>query len=502
MNQTIRAALKDERGGVAIQMAVLALPLSVLAFGVLDINRASVAKRELQDALDAATLMAARSSATSNAALQTVGAGALTGQLADQPILKVDKSSFKLEGAKVVSTASLKVKPIIANLWLGGDMTVGAASEVVRGMNKLEVVLVLDNTGSMAGSKLTNLKTAAKNLIDTLSAASARSTEANAIQIGIVPFSQTVKIGSTYKSQNWMDKNAASPIHSEIFTGSANRFTLLSNMGQSWGGCVESRPQPYDVQDTGPTTSTPATLIVPYFWPDEPDTPSKSSSKNGDFGTFENDYLVDGTYSKTSWKVPQGATAKYSKSPSGSGKGPNRGCDMQPLMRMTTDWTALKKLVTDMNATGNTNIGLGAMWGWHLLSPNAPFGDGVPYGTPKTTKIAIIMTDGDNVFGSAKNDNGSPYNGMGYIWQNRLGTTSVDKAADKMDARLELLCDNMTAKKIVVYTVRVEVKSGSSTLLSGCATSADKFYDVQDASELNSVFQTIAGDIASMRISR
>jgi hypothetical protein len=92
----------------------------------------------------------------------------------------------------------------------------------------------------------------------------------------------------------------AAPIDREIFwdkatatTINANRFTLLGNMGQSWGGCVETRAHPYDVQDTAPTTGTPATLYTPYFAPDEPDSRSKSGNANGDFGSFSNDYLPD-----------------------------------------------------------------------------------------------------------------------------------------------------------------------------------------------------------------
>ncbi|TGS36362.1 hypothetical protein EN827_32280, partial [Mesorhizobium sp. M1D.F.Ca.ET.184.01.1.1] len=39
----------------------------------------------------------------------------------------------------------------------------------------------------------------------------------------------------------------------------------------SWSGCVESRPYPYNIQDTAASTSTPATLFVPMFAPDETD---------------------------------------------------------------------------------------------------------------------------------------------------------------------------------------------------------------------------------------
>ena len=69
-----------------------------------------------------------------------------------------------------------------------------------------------------------------------------------------------------------------------------------------------------------------------------------------------------------------------------------------------------------------------------------------------------------------------------------------------MDAKLTTLCSNMKARGIVIYTVRVEVSSGDSSVLRGCASSNDKFYDVQDASQLTTVFNAIAGSIENLRI--
>lgn len=43
----------------------------------------------------------------------------------------------------------------------------------------------------------------------------------------------------------------------------------------SWGGCVESRPYPHNIQDTAATTA--ATLFVPMFAPDETDNTDSSS---------------------------------------------------------------------------------------------------------------------------------------------------------------------------------------------------------------------------------
>ena len=47
-------------------------------------------------------------------------------------------------------------------------MDMNVASESAYGTRKIEVALVLDNTGSMAGAKITELRKAAKNLVTTL----------------------------------------------------------------------------------------------------------------------------------------------------------------------------------------------------------------------------------------------------------------------------------------------------------------------------------------------
>ncbi len=151
---------------MAIWFAVMALPLAVLSFALIDINRASVEKRHLQDALDAATLLAARSTADTDNELQTIGEAALRAQLAGMSEATLRSSSFRLVGTKIESTAVATLAPYISNLWLQGDMQVGVQAEVARASTNLELALVLDITGSMSGTPLSDLKTAAKDLID------------------------------------------------------------------------------------------------------------------------------------------------------------------------------------------------------------------------------------------------------------------------------------------------------------------------------------------------
>jgi hypothetical protein len=376
----------------------------------------------------------------------------------------------------------------------------------------------------MKGTKLTKLKEAAKALVQTLVDAT---DDPEDLRVGLVPFSMTVNVGSTYKTASWMDTTAKSSIHNDIFTkagGSTyttniNRFTHFTKMNVAWGGCVESRPYPYDVDETVPALSTPDTLYVPYFAPDEPDSPSKSNNKNGNFGTFYNDYLTDTTFSRTDWRAPQGDPAKYTKTPAtgtnsttGYKYGPNAGCDLQALARLSPDAEpASIKKVTDaidaMTAVGDTNIPIGLAWGWNVLSPTGPFGDGIDYGDEEWNKVVVLMTDGQNQNTDNSNPNDSFYSGVGYIWQNRLGVvagSSQTKRREALDGRLSELCENMKAEPvgIQIYTVRVEVTTGSSQVLKDCATKLDNFYEVADVADLTAAFKDIGGSIEKLRLAK
>jgi hypothetical protein len=176
---------------------------------------------------------------------------------------------------------------------------------------------------------------------------------------------------------------------------------------------------------------------------------------------------------------------------------------MQPLARLTNNLNSIKTSIANMVATGQTNIPMGLVWGWHTLSPNAPFGDGASYADDEVTKVVILMTDGDNVNSEYNNPNDSTYSGVNYVWSQRLGLdvgSSGSQRTTAMNNRLAELCTNMKAQGIVIYTVRVEVTGGSSSLLQNCASEADNFYDVQNVADLGDAFEQIAGQISRLRI--
>ena len=494
-------------GGVAMIFGLSFIPLSLLTLTAVDFHRASTVKNTLQDALDAAALAAARSQSTDAEEIQAIGMRVLAANMKAFHDTSITTASFTLKSdGTVVGVANAAVDPLVANMFLGGPLDVGAKAEVVRANDKLEVVLVLDNTGSMAGAKIATLRSAATDLVEQLEAGAGSG--ADALKVGLVPFSMTVRVGEDYQNANWIDNSARSSLHDLVFDGAGNRFAMLNAMGLDWAGCVESRPYPYDVEETPPTASDPDSLYVPFFAPDEPDTDVYPAFDNY---WADNDYLPDGMTKKSSgygnWRKHQGRKQKYTHGglDTSNGKGPNRGCTLQPIARLTSDTSAIKTAIAGMVATGETNIPMGLMWGWHLLSPYKPFQDGAAYDDEEVTKVVILMTDGDNVNGEWWNPNNSRYTGLGYAWMERLGldeTSSASERAAVMNQRLAQLCTNMKAQGIVIYTVRVEVSSGSSSLLQACATEADNFYDVQNVADLDDAFDAIAGQVSRLRLSQ
>ena len=144
------------------------------------------------------------------------------------------------------------------------------------------------------------------------------------------------------------------------------------------------------------------------------------------------------------------------------------------MMPLSSDWPALNAKIDAMAPSGNTNVTIGMQMAWQTLAPVAPFN--APAASPDLDKVIILLTDGQNT-------------------QNRWtsSTTSID-------ARTQKACDNAKAANIKLYTVRVI--DGNATLIQNCATKPDMYFNVQQASQLNSVFASIAQNLANLRIAK
>ena len=503
-----RRLLRDEGGAVAIMLTLSLIPLSIAAIGAVDLERGLSAKSQLQDALDAAALAALKASANDAALLQSTGATAFAQNLGPAPAMKIASGPTFVYGAQgmVLADATATVDTIIASFVLGHPLQVAAHAEIVRSDVKLEIALVLDNSGSMAdNNKIGDLRIGATNFLNIMQSAASQRGDPNAVLISLVPFSQTVRVDPANQNADWLDSKGHAAINDAIFSkNNTRRFDLFATLGTGWAGCLESRAQPYDVQDDAATGND--TRFTPYFWPDEYDTAT---------GSRVNNYLPDG--STAGWQAQERNVGKYVKRTGlSTSLGPNKDCTMLPLRPLTNDFATLRSDVSKMVPTNDTNIGMGLVWGWHTISPNGPFASSgpvpvAPYGDPKRSKIAVVMTDGYNQFtGMGDPNNITAYEAVGYVWQGRLskpdgapltGGTDDDRTA-ALDARLAKLCVNMKAKGVEIYAIAVGVQPAHQEPLKSCASGTDHFYDVANGSGLIDAFNSIANQIANLHLSR
>ena len=578
---------RDRAGAIAPLAAVVITAMLIGTFSAIDIARLVTARTQLQDAVDSATLALARMpQSTSDADMKTKATAWITANVTDPDIQDLSIPVPVRTLGQVQLNVTADIKTTSAALLGVTTLPISGHSTVKYGTTHVELALVLDNTGSMNDdSKLSSLKTAATTLVNTLNASAQFSGDAGALKVGIVPFSMAVNVGASNQAAAVGAGYLTGKMPAEyganadaLGTSHPDRFALLQQMGVSWGGCVESRPIPYDVQDTPPSSSNKATQFVPYFAPDEPDSgyyqysgqmyagsfpynyagpvlysygsTTEGTNDNPDYaksptvaynGSYyrapvysENNYLSDGVNDSWNnskvggvWLNHQNATAKYTTKPAiatsviwgdtskpvsqnsgGQLIGPNAGCTVQAIQPLTTDISSVTSQISSMVAGGDTEIPLGLMWGWHVLSPNPPFASGTAYGTSGTIKVIVLVTDGANTYGTGSNPNLSHYTAYGYAANKRIGDGTASGVASALNDRLSTLCSNMKTKnadgtwKINIYTVPLEVSdAGIKSLLQGCVTDPANYLDVASSSQLADAFANIAGSISALRVS-
>ncbi len=242
----------DRAGAVILLFGLMIIPMMGFIGGAIDYANAYRTKTKLQNALDAASLAAGRDLFTSGSESSARQAG--------MKVLEVNLGTdfpaglavnFNFTSSSVKATATVGVDTYILGVLGTDEFAVGATSNINIAGGTFEVALVLDNSGSMAGSKISNLKSASNKLVNILFASQSSS---DFITIGLAPFAASVNVGTQYATASWMDQTGASSIHKEHFDDNSvtrwDMFNAISNEG--WRGCVEVRPSPHDVTDTPP----------------------------------------------------------------------------------------------------------------------------------------------------------------------------------------------------------------------------------------------------------
>ena len=328
-------------------MALAALPLFGFVGAAVDYSRAASARSAMQAALDASALMLSKDAQTlTTANLAQKASDDFKAMFSRPEAYDIQVSSQFSQPAQgnftLKLSASAKVDTMFSKLLGQSTISLSASSEVLWGIKRLNLALVLDNTGSMASSaKMTNLKTAAHNLLTTLQDAAKTPGD---VKVAIVPFATDVNAGTGNVNATWIDwtdwdaanGSCSNNNYSTKSSCQSHNKTWTPQPHSAWNGCVNDRDQNNDVSNTPTVAGSPATLF----------------------------------------RAHQAANCPTA------------------MMPLSSDWTALNAKIDQMTPTGNTNVTIGLAWGFQLISAVEPFNAPAP--APDLDKVIIILTDGEN----------------------------------------------------------------------------------------------------------
>lgn len=539
---------RSKSGNFALMLALGAPAiLTALAFAT-DVSTLMRAKSNLRNALDAANLA---SSHLGDAEVTRTDAFnryfqaniATHSELSNATAtLTVDRG---VNFVKTKAAASADVNLNFAFLF-GNDRHISVDAAAVESNNQLEVVLVLDNTGSMAGARITALRQATKSLLDYLEATKSPTRQ---VRASLVPFVTAVNVDGPEFDPSWIDMKGESPTngvnfpvvkgkrpdHMSLFKQLQQDVPALKHTGwkgTGWKGCVEARPGTLNISDAAPDPSNPDTLFVPYFAPDDPDVAKKPSASYGNSATGYNNSYLDDTINdsklnenilgidlsgllgglldallsvdlKKIGKYVASTNKVITETGSAITIGPNRSCPT-PIIPLTDDFDSLRAAAAQMsewNGSG-TNVSEGLAWGMRVLSPQPPYTDAAPWKTQGVSKIVMLLTDGENVvYGASNTPQKSDYTSYGYLAGGRFGSDNQTEAARNVDGWTKDVCTQLKSEGVKLYTMVLQADTPANrSLYSACASDPSDYYAVSDPSNLPNVFQTIANKFSKLRL--
>jgi Flp pilus assembly protein TadG len=402
------------------------------------------------------------------------------------------------------------------------QVPVRMVSQAVRAVTGLEVALVLDNTGSMAGWPIQSVITSANDLVNVLYSNGSQDTFPN-LWVSVVPFSAEVNIGASNAS--WLKPGS---------------YSAGTYMNTSWMGCVMAR---YDTVDPATGLTNDFTDVPPANAPFTPFLYPSTLYPVAQYTVTDKGKPV--SFGDNDWSPTNITESKQSTIAQNTAVGPNLGCPQTTtgtglaVLPETASRTVVQSVLNQMvaNFRGGTFINLGLQAGWWTLSPRwrgaAGWGNTslpLDYNTPNMKKVIVLMTDGNNQWydypngapgaGPAKLPDGTPthwtsngdtdFTAYGRLLDNRMGLPAKQNtqanATTNIDNKMSQMCTLIKAKGIIIYTILFNhdgsVSSGTQSLFQKCASSPQNYFlDVTDA-QLQATFSIIGSQLAALRISQ
>jgi Flp pilus assembly protein TadG len=461
---------RHQLGAVAIAFGLM-IPVVIGAVGTsVDIAQGYLVKSRLSAALDASALAAAATGSDDEQVIEDKVDAFMAANFPDGRIGTNIEAVTSLDGDELTVTAEATLKTSFMKIFGFETLTITAETIVQREVRGLEVVMVLDNTGSMAtNNNIGSLRTATENFIEILFEAVS---DPEYVRVGMVPYASSVNVGpyglgETPDGDDYGDAFVVPPeedVYADYYNGmnpyTQNHYGIdeddleydTSEKGQ-WHGCVEAEDYTLDVEDhEGPWTMY-------------------RHDYNG-HNYYKYRYYYSGT-------LGDGYNAL---------NGPNIYCPDQMIVPLTSDEDALIDAAQAMQADGATLGNLGMVWGWRVISPEYPFTEGATYDDEQWDKVVLMMTDGVNTMSNV------------YSAYGRSNEHNVD--AGDLDDRFAEVCEAMKDENILIYTVTFDdgVDEDTKDLFRDCASTPANWHDAPSQADLEDVFETIARELSNLHI--
>ena len=215
------------------------------------------------------------------------------------------------------------------------------------------------------------------------------------------------------------------PFSHHVYTTLPKSHVLGATGAGSWTGCTQDRTFPFNVAATTPTSA-------------------------------------DGS----KWKQPQAPEHK------------DWGCtgyvdNNLRTIDLTDKFTTVTNQLKIMKPYAWTHIAVGVEFGYHMLSPNAPFTQGASFKDNETEKFMVVLTDGQQT---------EPGFGPGGI-----------RTVTQGESNLEQLCTTAKKDGITIITMAFDLDDSSTRKrLKNCATDPDKhFFIADDEADLAKAFDAV-----------
>jgi hypothetical protein len=409
-------------------------------------------------------------------------------------------------------TSSATVTPTLVSIMGIGPVTVSGASTAQSAAYGLELALVLDNTGSMAGSSISSLISASNQLLGILYGGS--DTQPH-LWVSVVPFAATVNIGKTHTG--WL---AGGNINQAPYSPS------------TWMGCVMARTAKTGAQDGDDfNDKTPSqAALTPFLYASTYHVYPKSGPIVYYTGTGKNKVSHNYWYpGDNDWTV----SPNNIQEPDQSNKsvGPNLDCPSLPILPETASKAAVTTVINKMVPVyrGGTIISLGLQAGWWTLSPNwqGLWGDPnmpLAYNTPYMKKVIVLMTDGNNEWYDWADgvpgqtpptapptgvpawtaDGDADFTAYGRLLTNTRGV-ATGNITTTLNTWMSQMCTTIKANGIIIYTILFNNTTPATvTLFQNCASPGPPahYFNSPTGAALQSAFTQIGQELSTLRLSQ